>query len=66
MNCKIGIGSESQRTTMFNMYYNRIKRMFRNGCAGILNLSRKIRWAYCRPIPSMKKKLLGINQITLD
>ena len=62
MNCKIGIGSESQRTTMFNMYYNGIKRMFRNGCAGILNLNRKIRWAYCRPIQSMKKSCLGLTK----
>ena len=34
-----GIGSESPRTTMFNMYYNGIKRMLRDGCAGFPNLS---------------------------
>ena len=34
-----GIGSESPRTTMFNMYYNGIKRMLRDGRAGIPNLS---------------------------
>ena len=35
-----GIGLESPRTTMFNMYYNGIKRMLRDGCAGIPNLCR--------------------------
>ena len=35
----IGIGSESPRTTMFNTYYNGIKRTLRDGCAGIPNLS---------------------------
>ena len=34
------IGSECPRTTMFNMYYNGMKRMLRDGCAGIPNLSR--------------------------
>ena len=34
-----GIGSESPRTTIFNMYYNGIKCMLRDGCAGIPNLS---------------------------
>ena len=40
---KEGIGSESphSHTTMFNMYYNGIKRMLRDGCAGITNLSYK-------------------------
>ena len=33
-----GIGSESPRTTMYKMY-NFIKRMVRDGRAGILNLS---------------------------
>ena len=36
-----GIGSESPRTTMFNMYYNGIKRMLRDGCTGIPNLSQR-------------------------
>ena len=34
----LGIGLESPHTTMFNMYYNGIKRMWRDGCAGIPNL----------------------------
>ena len=34
-----GIGSESPRTTMFIMYCNGIKRMLRDGRAGIPNLS---------------------------
>ena len=33
------IDSESPHTSMFNMYYNVIKRMLRDGCAGIPNLS---------------------------
>ena len=40
--CTMGIGSESSRTTMFNMYYNGIKRMLRDGCTGIPNLSRTL------------------------
>ena len=40
---KMGIGSEYPRTTMFNMYfYNGIKRMLRDGWAGIPNLSQKL------------------------
>ena len=34
-----GICSESPRTKMFNMYHNGIKRMLRDGCVGIPNLS---------------------------
>ena len=41
--------SESQRTTMFNTYYNGIKRMLRDGCAcaGIPNISRNFNYLHC-------------------
>ena len=51
--CVVGIGSESPRTTMYNLYYNGIKRMVRDGRAGIPNLSHVV-LALCFSIEGIK------------